>query len=49
MSATSTPDEVMHDPLEAAFQRLLAIMHGASDFGDSKLEGDFAVVGGEQQ
>lgn len=49
MSATSTPDEVNHDPLEAAFQRLLAIMHGGSDFGDPKLEADLAIVGGEHQ
>ena len=48
MSATSTPDDVTHDPLEAAFRRLLAIMHG-SEFADPKLEGDLAVVGGEQQ
>ncbi len=47
MSATSTHDEVSHDPLEAAFQRLLAIMHG-SGLGDPKLEDDLAVVGGEQ-
>lgn len=48
MSVTSTPDEVSHDPLEAAFERLLAIMHG-SDFADAELEADLAVVGGEQQ
>ncbi len=48
MSVTSTPDHESHDPLEAAFQRLLDIMRG-SEFGDTKIEGDLAIVGGEKQ